>query len=152
MTNKNNGIDEREYELRRCIKEDTLSVLKPTLSVRIDPDATVKDVIQTMVNKKIGAVLIVENDELIGIFSERDIIRRVALDIESIGDRPIREYMTPNPVKLSVNDSIAFALNHMDVGGYRHIPITDDQNKPTGIVAARDIIRYLDHKCLGGPE
>ena len=152
MNAETNSIDEREIELRRCIKEDTLSVLQPKLSIRISPEMTVKEVIQTMVHKKIGAVLIVENDELIGIFSERDIIRRVALDYEKIAERPIREFMTSNPVKLSINDTLAFALNRMDVGGYRHIPITDDQNKPTGLVAARDFIRYIDHMFLGGPE
>jgi len=139
-------------ELEHSIMEDTLSVLRPTLSVRISPTATLREVIKIMVDKKIGAVLIVENNLLVGIFSERDVAMRIALRYLEIADRPIREFMTPNPEKLSINHTLAFALNRMADGGYRHIPVTDDQNHPTGIVAVRDIIRYLDHKCLGGPE
>ncbi len=147
-----NGLVEKEIELRQCIKENTLADLHPHLSVCISPEMPVQDVIQTMVSKKIGAVLIIENDKLIGIFSERDIIHRIALQYDEVAKQPIRDFMTPDPVKLSINDSIAFALHHMDVGDYRHIPILDDQDRPTGIVAARDIIRYIDHKCLAGPE
>ena len=143
---------EKHEEIKRSIMEDTLSVLKPTLSVRIAPDTPVKEVIQTMVDKKIGAVLIVEEGRLVGIFSERDVLKRVALRYGDVAGRPIREYMTRNPESLSINHTLAFTLNRMDVGGYRHIPVTDDQNHPTGIVAARDILRYLDQKCLGGPE
>ncbi|MBN2329402.1 MAG: CBS domain-containing protein [Candidatus Omnitrophica bacterium] len=152
MKTELDSVNGKEQELKRCIKEDKLYELHPKLSIRVAPDMPVEDVIQTMVDKKVGAVLIVENNELIGIFSERDIIRRVALDYDQAADRPIRDYMTKNPVKLSINDTIAFALNHMDVGDYRHIPIMDDQNLPTGMAAARDIIRYIDYNCLGGPE
>ncbi|HOJ58861.1 MAG TPA: CBS domain-containing protein [bacterium] len=149
--NKNPSVEKHE-EIKRSIMEDKLSVLKPTLSVRIAPDTPVKEVIHTMVDKKIGAVLIVEEGRLVGIFSERDVLKRVALRYNEVAGRPIREFMTPNPEALSINHSLAFTLNRMDVGGYRHIPVTDDQKYPTGIVAARDILRYLDHKCLGGPE
>ncbi len=149
---KINGIDEREAELRQCIKENKLSQLHPQPSVHIAPQTCVRDVIERMVKEKASAVVIVENEEIIGIFSERDLIRRVALDYEEIADHPIRDYMTHNPVKLSANDPIAFALHHMDVGDYRHIPITDERNIPTGLITVRDIIWFLDYKCLGGPE
>ncbi len=138
--------------LERSIMEDRLSVLKPTLSVRIASDWPVKEVIHSMVEKRIGSVLIVEGGKLVGIFSERDIIRRIGTKYEEFADKPIRELMTANPESLSVNHTIAFALNRMALGDYRHIPVTDDENYPTGIVAVRDIIRYLDHEVLNGPE
>lgn len=149
---KKNGIDERETELRQCIKENTLSLLHPQTSVCIAPETRIREVIERMVKEKASAVLIVENEELIGIFSERDLLRRVALDYDKIADQPIRDYMTHNPIKLSANDPIAFALHHMDVGDYRHIPITDERNIPAGLITVRDIIWFLDHQCLGGPE
>ncbi|HQH71452.1 MAG TPA: CBS domain-containing protein [bacterium] len=152
MSPMENTPREKHEEIKRSIMEDKLSVLKPTLSIRIAPDTPVKDVIQSMVDKKIGAVLIVESDHLVGIFSERDVLKRVAARYQEVADLPIRDFMTRNPESLSINHTLAFTLNRMDVGGYRHIPVTDDQNYPTGIVAARDILRYLDQKCLGGPE
>ncbi len=141
-----------EVDLKKSIMTDKLSVLNPTLSVRISPDTKVKDVIQTMAEKRIGAVLIVEDSQLVGIFSERDMVRKIALQYDEVADNPIQEFMTPSPEKLSINHNLAFALNRMDVGDFRHIPITDDENRPTGIVAVRDIIRYIDHKCLDGPQ
>ncbi|RJP32122.1 MAG: CBS domain-containing protein [Candidatus Omnitrophota bacterium] len=144
--------EEKQWELQRSIMEDTLAVLKPTLSVRIAADWPVKEVIRSMVEKKIGAVLIVDQGKLVGIFSERDIIKKIGTHYEMYADRPINELMTTKPVSLSIRHTIAFALNRMALGDYRHIPVTDEENYPTGIVAVRDIIRYIDHRCLGGPE
>jgi CBS domain-containing protein len=152
MCSDKNDIKSMENALKQGIRESKLSELNPRLSVRASSDTSVKDVIQIMVDKKIGAVLLVEENELVGIFSERDIISKIALNYDDVKDDPISDYMTPEPVHLNIDDTIAFALNRMDVGGYRHIPITDDANIPTGIVAVRDIIRYIDYKCLAGPE
>jgi len=152
MCSDKNDIKSMENALKQGIRESKLSELNPRLSVRASSDTSVKDVIQIMVDKKIGAVLLVEDNELVGIFSERDIISKIALNYDDVKDDPISDYMTPEPVQLNIDDTIAFALNRMDVGGYRHIPITDDANVPTGIVAVRDIIRYIDYKCLDGPE
>lgn len=139
-------------ELERSILEDKLSVLEPTLSVRLSPTATVRETLKTMVDKKIGAVLIVENGILVGIFSERDMIKRIAMRYEEVREHPIREFMTPNPIALSINHTLAYALNRMADGDYRHIPVIDDQKHPTGIVSVRGIIQYIDSRCLGGPK
>ena len=56
--------------------------------------------------------------------------------------RPIAELMTRDPVVLRHDDTIAVAINKMAVGGFRHIPITDD-GRPTGVVTARDVFRHL---------
>ncbi len=134
------------------ILREELSILRPTLSVRIAPETPIKQVIQTMVEKRIGAVLIVENNEMTGIFSERDLIMKIAEHYDEVCEQPVQDFMTPNPVHLSIKHNIAYALNRMDVGDYRHIPITDENNYPTGIIAIRDIIRYIDYKWLGGPQ
>ncbi len=150
VENKNENDPLRELE--RSIMEDKLSVLKPTLSVRIASDWPVKEVIQTMVDKRIGAVLIVEDGKLTGIFSERDIVKKIGLNYIEYADKPISEVMTPNPESLSINHTIAFGLNRMALGDYRHLPLIDEENYPTGIVAVRDIMRYIDQRCLDGPE
>ena len=141
-----------EIDIKNSIMSDKLSVLNPTLSVRIRPDTKVKDVIQTMVDKKIGAVLIVDDNKLVGIFSERDIIKKIADRYDEVKEEAISEFMTENPECLSINHTLAYALNRMDLGDFRHIPIIDDENRPTGIIAVRDILRYIDYKCLDGPQ
>ena len=51
--------------------------------------------------------------------------------------------MTDTPVTISQDDSIAYALHAMDLGGYRHLPVVDENNRPTGIISVRDILRFL---------
>ena len=75
-----------------------------------------------------------------GVFTDRDAVLKVAgLAREA---RPISTLMTPDPVVLRHDETIAVAINKMAVGGFRHIPIVDD-GRPTGVVTARDVFRHI---------
>jgi CBS domain-containing protein len=105
--------------------------------------ATVRQAIDTMNQRRIGYVLVVEQDSLLGIFTERDVLTKVAtrdIDIDRVS---VGELMTPNPQCLGADDELVYALNQMSVGGYRHIPLLDDDGHPTGVVAMRHIVDYL---------
>ena len=105
--------------------------------------ATVRQAIAMMHQQRIGYVLIVEQGRLLGIFTERDVLTKVAgrdVDIDRV---PVGELMTPDPECLGVDDELVYALNQMSVGGYRHIPLLDDNGHPTGVVAMRHIVDYL---------
>jgi CBS domain-containing protein len=69
------------------------------------------------------------------------------VDYRSLLNQPVRDYMTRKPVTLEGRDKIAYALHKMDLGGYRHIPITDD-GKLTGMISVRLILRYITEKLL----
>ena len=59
-------------------------------------------------------------------------------------DRPVADFMTPSPETITKQDSIAYALHAMDLGGYRHIPVVAEDSKlPIGIISIRDILRFL---------
>ena len=58
-------------------------------------------------------------------------------------DRPVREIMTRNPVTLMKTDSIVFVMNKMHVGGYRHIPITDEDGYPLHMISLRHVLNYF---------
>ena len=66
-------------------------------------------------------------------------------DAPKFVERPISQFMTPDPVTLETNDKIAFALHKMNVGGYRHVPILFD-GKLAGVISIRDILRYLTER------
>ena len=130
--------------VERSLMRDPLSALQPPVPQRVAPDAPVEEVVRAMVGRHIGAILVWEGDNLVGIFSERDLIVRLGDRYHELKDRPIREFMTPKPEVLRINDTIAYALNRMDVGDYRHLPILDDTHSyPTGIIAVRDILFYI---------
>jgi len=88
-----------------------------------------------------------DDEELVGIFTERDALFRINTDADELGDRPIANYMTPSPQTLEITDKIAFALHRMDVGGYRHIPVLTD-GRVSGVISVRDILRYISDHLL----
>ena len=117
----------------------------PTLGAAVTcaPHATVHDAIEAMQQQRIGYVLVVEQDRVLGIFTERDVLTKVAgrdVDIDRV---PVEQLMTPEPECLGGEDELVYALNQMSLGGYRHIPLLDDAGRPTGVVAMRHIVDYL---------
>jgi CBS domain-containing protein len=82
------------------------------------------------------------SDETIGIFTERDLLRRVAGRGLDFSKEIIDDYMTKNPETLSEEDPIAFALNKMSDGGYRHVPITRN-GKVKFMLSVRDIVDQI---------
>jgi len=92
-----------------------------------------------------GAVLVVSDGTLVGIFTERDVLMRVAGQPTDLEHTAVSQLMTVDPVTLPVDASVAFALNKMLIEGFRHIPLVDDQNRPIAIVSMRDLIDYLSN-------
>jgi len=131
-----------ESEMERSIDSHPIGALATKRPVCVKPDATVREVITDMGHHRIGCVLVVEDDHLAGIFTERDALNRVTPDRAGM-DRPVRDYMTTPPATVKATDSIAFAMHEMAVKGYRHLPVTDEDNRPIAIVSARDILRLL---------
>jgi CBS domain-containing protein len=133
---------ESESELAESIRVDPLSALKPAPALTVPPTTTVAEAVQLMAEKNIGCLLVVLSGTLLGIFSERDVLRRIGTRYEELADRPIRDFMTPAPQTLTPEDSIAFALNRMDVNDFRHIPIERDE-QIVGIISVRDVLAYI---------
>jgi len=128
--------------LEESISRHSISVLAPKIPATVSASLSVKDAIAEMVNRKIGCVLVVEGEQLVGVFSERDVLNKVSPDLKALA-RPVSDFMTPSPVTIRKQDSIAYALHAMDLGGYRHMPIVDEKGRPTGIISVRDILRFL---------
>ena len=111
--------------------------------IHLPPEASVRRAIDTMNEARVGCVMIVAGARLVGIFTERDVLTRVAgtrIDLETT---PVSELMTSDPESLTLEDGIAYALNKMSVGGFRHVPLVDDLGRPTGLVSMRHIVDYL---------
>ena len=87
------------------------------------PHQFVADAVSVMATQQIGAVPIVEGDQLIGIFSERDLVRRVIAMGRSAERTPLREVMTPNPVTASPEEERLTAIAKMQTVGCRHLPV-----------------------------
>ena len=116
---------------------DALGITPPVV---VDGSADVDEAIRRMHADGIDCVLVAEDGRLVGIFTDRDAVLKVAgLPVER---RAIGDLMTRDPVVLRHDETIAVAINKMAVGGFRHIPIVED-GRPTGVVTARDVFRHL---------
>jgi CBS domain-containing protein len=135
--------------VERSLMEDPVSVLAPRKAITVTPDAPVAQAIRALLAADIGALLVVADDgRLAGIFSERDLLTRVAGDVLDYAARPVRDFMTPDPEAVRPTDKLAFALHKMDVGGYRHLPVLKD-GQPLGMISVRDMLRHITRLCKG---
>ena len=107
-------------------------------------DETVGNVLQLLRAQRTGAVLICEGSKLVGIFTERDALKQMA----SGGDltAPVRTVMSSPPATVPSTATVGSAIRTMAEGGYRHLPIIDENQQPTGVLAVHGIVHYLvDH-------
>ena len=126
---------------------DSVEALRPKEPVTISATALLGDALQMMVDKEIGALLVTdESKRLVGILTERDYLTKVVGLIADYPRQPLQPIMTLNPETVSPSDSIAFAMQKMDVGGYRHLPVVED-GRPVGIISVRDVIRHITRLC-----
>jgi predicted transcriptional regulator len=140
--------------IERGLYKDRIRLLWPRKPVVVPPSTTVGEVLKLLVNNTIGCVMVVENEKVVGIFTERDALLKLNVEACNYGSRPISEFMTANPQTLSPDDKIVFAVQRMDLGGYRHVPLVDDTGALTGIISVRDILQYFMQKvsALSAPS
>jgi CBS domain-containing protein len=133
--------------IERSLMEDPVSVLQPKKPITVRPSSTVRETIEMMLDRDIGAMLVVAEDgKLLGIFSERDLLTKVVGLQEAYAELPVKQFMTPNPETVTATDTLAFALHKMDVGEYRHLPVLRD-GLPVGVISVRDMLRHITRLC-----
>ena len=137
------GHYEREEEsLGEAILDATIRDLEPRPAATLREMGTIRAAVQLMLEHRLGAILVEREGAPVGIFTERDLMRRVVA--AGIGlDRAIEEVMTPDPETLRLDDSVAFALNRMSVGGFRNVPIVDENGTVVGILSQREVVDYI---------
>jgi CBS domain-containing protein len=109
-------------------------------ALTIAPSATAADAVRQMQSAGAGCLIVEDGGQVRGILSERDLVMK--LDGASVDGITVAQLMTPDPVVLRPDDSIAVAINKMAVGGFRHIPLVDN-GTVSGIVSARDVFRHI---------
>ena len=107
-------------------------------------DATAGDALQLLRAQRTGAILICEGTKLVGILTERDALKLMAAEADF--STPVRSVMSSPPATIAAHATVGEAIRRMSEGGYRHLPIVDDQGRPTGVLAVQGIVHYLvDH-------
>jgi CBS domain-containing protein len=119
--------------------------VRPALVLRASDSVT--EAVRLMQREHRGCVVVTEDgtdaSPLVGIFTERDVLRRIVDRGKNPATLPLDAVMTANPEVLALSGTIAHALNKMSVGGFRHVPVVDENHHPVFVVSVRDIVEFL---------
>ena len=130
-------LDDKETTMtRRMIR----NLLDGRRLVTATKDMTVRAACRLMTDNKIGALLVVENTKIAGIFTERDVLNKVlsaGLDPDST---QLEKVMAGDPQTINIDKPLAYALYMMAEGGFRHVPVVEKDGTPVGMVSARDAL------------
>lgn len=129
-------------DLAKNLRIECVSRLHPTAPLQISPDRTVADAVTLMRHEGVGCLLVCQEDRLVGIFTERDLLRRVLAPGKPLS-LPVSACMTPNPVVVRPKEPIAAAVRSMVSGGYRHLPVVGEEGRPVGVLSVKQIMHYL---------
>lgn len=116
---------------------DALGIGAPTI---VEPSMPVAVALRLMHTSGADCLLVCDQDRLVGIFTDRDAaVKAVDKRLQLF---KVRDFMTPDPVVLRSEDTLAVAIHKMAIGGFRHIPIVEG-DRPLGVVSAADVFRHL---------
>lgn len=138
-------VDERTKSENRDVLEllqpIELAELQPIVSV--SPSSTISSVVETMLSNRVGCVVVVDQKKLVGLFTERDLLCKVAPTGIDIEETPVSFVMTRQPETLPIDSPLVYALQRMTVGGYRHVPLVDGDGKAVAVISMRDIVQHI---------
>ncbi len=114
-------------------------LVKDRTPYSVNTDDSVMQAVRIMVDKNIGAVCVLRDGELVGVFSERDLMKRVVAAGRGPGSTEVAEVMTPRPRTVSPDETFENCLFIMREHGFRHLPVVEE-GKVYGLVSLRDLL------------
>lgn len=122
----------------------SLGVLDPKEPYMVRGDIELQEAVAIMRDKKIGCLVVVDSSrKMLGIFTERDLLTK---GFGQDPEKELSEFMTKNPTSASLMDPMAYALNLMSHGGFRHLPLIDQDGDVVGIISIKDIVDFIAGK------
>lgn len=127
--------------------QEPLEALAINPMITLSAASTVTEAMRAMQREHCGAVVVTDDgtsdSKVIGIFTERDVLFRIVDRGRNPAALPLGEVMTPDPEVVPVKSTIAYVLNLMSIGGFRHVPAVDNEHRPAFVVSVRDIVAFL---------
>ena len=101
---------EYESELERALAEDPVTTIQSQPFIHVEAHCSVHEATRALYDAGVSSLLVIENEKLVGIFTERDVLERVAEQFDKLSDLPVREVMTPNPTVIYEYDPVGTAV------------------------------------------
>ncbi len=139
------GLDNLDDpDLKEAVKiQDPISAMHLEKPLIIDLGTSLRHVLDLMQNNKRNCILTLKDEKLGGILTERDILLKVTGKGYDMDLTVIDEFITHNPDSVTPEDPLAYALNKMHIGGFRNVPVVNDELYPIGIISIADIIATI---------
>jgi len=128
--------------IEETLADVLISELRLEVGGAVAPDTTIAEVHEILNRRRINAVVICEGEKVVGIFTQRDILYRTALEAIDPAT-PIADLMTPEPFTLRVDQRLADAIHAMTVHGYRNVPMLDAGGRWLGLLSSRNVLRFI---------
>jgi len=126
----------------RALEEHPIGSIRLEPAVAVDAHTPVADVVATMRTTRVGHVLVMAGDELVGIFTERDLLMHAVTE-QGVPAAPVAEFMSADPVVLDFKRPISHALEPMVKGRYRHLPIHDPRRGYIGVLTSHTLFQFV---------
>ena len=128
-------------ELNSILSSTSVGELTLKIRATLSPSAPVSTAASEMRQRSDGSALICDDNKLVGIFTERDLMRMIdaGRDLET----PLQDVMTAEPQTVTTDDSLFDAIQLMDEGGYRRVPVVDSNGFPVGVVDVKTVVHFL---------
>ncbi len=131
-------------ELERALAEETVAKIQLKPYLQFSPDTSVNEAVRQLHESKVASALVVDdNGNLVGLFTERDVLERVAEGFERNTKQPVSEVMTSEPTVVYESDPAATAIAAIAVEGHRHVPVLDMDGKVLGLASPRRVFDFM---------
>jgi CBS domain-containing protein len=136
----------REFssELQRALVEDTADMIQLQPFVQISSSDTVAQAVEALHKAQVSSLLVVDDGRVVGIFTERDVLERVAEQYVKLARVAVAEVMTKNPTVVYETDPAAAAVAAIAVAGHRHVPVLGVDDRLLGLVSPRRVFDFIE--------
>lgn len=139
------NYDPKVYKdaLEEALAEKTVNEICHEPFVTIPSDTPVHKAVEKLAGLHVACLLVTEDDKLVGVFTDRDVLDKVALEFDELKDVPVSKVMAVDPAYVYETDSSAAAISVTAVCGFRHVPVLNVDQKVVGIVSPQRVTTFL---------
>lgn len=139
------NYDPQEYSdgFEQALVESSVEEIEAAPFVTVPANTPIHEAIAKLAGLHVACLMVEEDGKLVGVFSDRDVLDKVALEAATFRDRPVRDVMTHHPVFVYETDTPAAVLHVMAVGGHRHVPVLRHDGSIVGIVSPQRVTQFL---------
>ena len=135
---------EYSSEMEWALAEETVESITSGPFLQIRPTATIRQAVQVMSGSRSASLLVVDDGKVVGIFTERDVLEKVAEQFPKLANHPVSDVMTADPAVVYQTDPAAAAVASIAVAGHRHVPVVGIDDCVIGVINPRRVFEFVE--------